>query len=172
MRALPSVHPKEMEWDTQGTLSVTSREEYQFGTIESVQVVSTRFGKKSAKGGILVVMDDPNIRKLIRLILEHSGYDVMEAKDGQEAINMLNSKEETSVVVEAIITEFNMPKLDGFEAITYFHKEFAHIPLIILTGITDVHMATLFMGQGIRDFLVKPVDARSLTTSVANALTQ
>ncbi len=156
--------------DAQGKFSAASQED-QFETMASVQVPSVRFGKKSSKKGILVVMEDPNIRKLIRLILEHTGYEIREAEDGQKAINLLTRKE-PSVVVELIITEFNMPKLDGFEPISYFHKKFSNIPLIILTGIVDVHMAILFMGQGVSDFLVLPVDARSLTTAVANAIAQ
>ncbi len=171
MSALPSIYPREKYLDAQGEFSVASQEKDQFETMGSVQVPSVRFGKKSAKKGILVVMEDPNIRKLIRLILEHTGYEIREAEDGQKAIYLLTRKE-PSVVVELIITEFNMPKLDGFEPIPYFHKKFSNIPLIILTGIADVHMATLFMEQGVSDFLVLPVDARSLTTSVINALAQ
>ena len=96
-----------------------------------------------------MVDDDPAIRKLIRLILEPSGYDILVAEDGKDAINVLRSGE-NPMVIDTIITDLNMPNIDGFEAIVYFQKEFASIPIIVLTGIADVELAVSFMQRGIQ----------------------
>ena len=129
------------------------------------------FSGKKSLGGILVVDDDRALRKLIRLILEDAGYDILEAEDGQAAINMLNSRE-TPMVVDLIISDLNMPKVDGFAAIASFQKEYPRIPVIILTGIADQEVEISIMRQGVTDYLEKPVDARALIASVANAITE
>ena len=149
------------------------------GQQESVVSPSGRNWEKSAgmfsgqktSGGILVVDDDPEIRKLIRIILENSGYDVLEAQDGQEAIEKLNEGE-NPMVVDAIITDLNMPRVNGHEAIAYFQKEHPSIPLIVLTGIADLEVALSFMRQGISNYLVKPIDAKKLALAVGRALSQ
>ena len=129
------------------------------------------FSGQRSLGGILVVDDDPSIRKLITIILENAGYDVLVAEDGEDAINLLRSGE-NPMVVDTIITDLSMPNIDGFEAIAYFQKEFPSIPLIILTGVADVEWAVSFMRQGVSNYLVKPVDVEQLKTSVARAIAQ
>ena len=129
------------------------------------------FSGQRSLGGILVVDDDPAIRKLIRLILEHSGYDVLVAEDGKDAINVLRSGE-NPMVIDTIITDLNMPNIDGFEAIAYFQNEFPSIPLIVLTGIADVELAVSFMREGVSNYLVKPVGVEQLKASVARAIAE
>ena len=129
------------------------------------------FSGQRSLGGILVVDDDPAIRKLLVLILEKSGYDVLVAEDGEDAINLVRSGE-NPMVVDTIITDLSMPHIDGTDAIAYFQKEFPNIPLIILTGNADWHMAISFMRGGVSDYLVKPVDVEQVKASVARAIAQ
>jgi two-component system chemotaxis response regulator CheY len=165
--------------NTQSRSSVAIREEENIGMIEPVPIPTERSWQKSAEilsgkkslGGILVVDDDPAIRRLIRIILEDVGYDIMEVEDGQEAINVLSSGE-PPMVVDLIITDLNMPQVDGFEAIASFQKEYPSIPVIVLTGIADPEVEASFMRQGVSDYLLKPVDGKKLTSSVANAIAQ
>lgn len=164
---------------TQRLSSVALQEEEHMETIEPVPIPKERSWQKSAGmfsgqkslGGVLVVDDDPAIRKLIRLILENVGYDILEAEDGQAAINLLKSGE-SSVVVDTIISDLNIPKVDGFEVIAYCKMEYPKIPLIVLTRIADVQLAISLMGQGISDYVVKPVDGKKLIASVENAIAQ
>ncbi|MDH5563081.1 MAG: response regulator [Nitrospirota bacterium] len=134
---------------------------------QSVGMVS----RKKSLGGILVVDDESANRKLLRLILEDAGYDILEAEDGQEAINVLSSGE-TSIAVDLIITDLNMPKVDGFEAIASFQKEYPSIPVIVLTGIGDREVEISLRRQGVSDYLLKPVDVRALIASVTDAIAQ
>ena len=165
--------------NTQSLASVAVLKEEQTKTIEPLTKHANHSWKKSAEifsdhqtlGGVLVVDDDPKIRKLIRLILENDRYDVFEAEDGQTAIDLLRI-EDPPMDIDLIITDLNMPEVDGFEVIAYCQKEWPEIPLIVLTGTSYVQLATSFMRQGVTDYLVKPIDAKKLTASVAHAIAQ
>jgi DNA-binding NtrC family response regulator len=165
--------------NTQSLSSAALPEEENFGMIEPVRKRVNRSWKKSAGmfsgqkslGGILVVDDDPEVRKRIRLTLGKVGYDILEAEDGQAAINVLSSGK-SSVMIDTIITDLNIPKVDGFAVIAYCKMEYPKIPLIVLTRIADVQLATSLMGEGVSDYLVKPVDAKKLIASVENTLAQ
>jgi DNA-binding NtrC family response regulator len=163
----------------QNLSAVALREEKHRETIEPVPIPKERSWQKSAGkfsgkqslGIILVVNDVPAIRKLIRFILENVGYDILEAEDSQDAIGFLN-RGESSLVVDTIITDLNIPKVDGFEVMAYCKTEYPKVPFIVLTRIADVPLATSLIGQGISDYLVKPVEAKKLIASVENALAQ
>ena len=122
-------------------------------------------------GNVLVVDDEPDVRKVIRMTLEKSGYHVIEAEDGAQAINLLNTRG-GPILVDTIMTDLCMPKINGGEAIAYFQSEYPGIPLIVLTGYPDLAMATSLMGQGIVDYLVKPVEKEKLKSTVARAIKQ
>ena len=63
-----------------------------------------------------------------------------------------------------------MPKINGVEAIEYFQTQFPRVPLIVMTGHPDVHMATSFLERGVTAYLVKPVDTEKLCATVAKAV--
>ena len=179
VNTIPSIQQKEQGMKSPYASSVEFKDKQGQKTIEPIQSSSGQSWQRSAGmfsgtkslGGILVVDDDPDVRRLITIILENAGYDVVIAEDGKEAINVLRSGE-NPMVVDTIITDLKMPKVDGHEAIAYFQKEFPSIPLIILTGIADVELAVSYMRQGISNYLVKPVNGKKLTASVANAIAQ
>ncbi len=129
------------------------------------------FGAKSGEGRVLVVDDEPDIRKVVRLTLDKAGYQVLEAEDGEKAIEILNTGE-NRLMLDVIICDIRMPKLNGVEAIAYFRKEYPRVPLIVLTGFPDVEMATSFLRQGVVDYLVKPVEGEKLKGAVAKAMEQ
>ncbi len=129
------------------------------------------FGAKSGEGRVLVVDDEPDIRKVVRLTLDKAGYQVLEAEDGEKAIEILNTGE-NRLMLDVIICDIRMPKINGVEAIAYFRKEYPRVPLIVLTGFPDVEMATSFLRQGVVDYLVKPVEGEKLKGAVAKAMEQ
>ena len=129
------------------------------------------FSGNSSRGGVLIVDDEPDIRKVVRMTLAKDGYDVLEAQNGQEAMDMIQ-RGENPMTLDVIITDIRMPNVNGIEAITYFKKEWPSVPLIVLTGFPDVEMATSLLQQGVYGYLVKPVEGEKLKTSVANAIEQ
>ena len=97
---------------TQSLSSVVLLEEKPCEMIEPVTKQVNRSRMKSAAmfsgqktlGGVLVVDDDPEIRKTIRLLLENVGYAVIEAEDGQDAINVLSSGENPWWLIDSLPT--------------------------------------------------------------------
>jgi len=129
------------------------------------------FSGRESEGLVLVVDDEPDVRKVVRMTLEKAGYTVIEAEDGEKAIAEVK-KDENSLLLSLIITDIRMPKMNGIDVINYYRKEWPSVPLIVLTGFPDLDMATSMLQHGISDYLVKPVEAEKLRSSVAKALEQ
>jgi two-component system chemotaxis response regulator CheY len=120
------------------------------------------------KHKILIVDDEEPIRKTIRLQLKDTGMEIIEAEDGEQGIAVLDN--ENALIVDAIICDVRMPKINGVEAIHYFRREYPAIPVIVLTGFPDVKLATDFLKDGVEDYLVKPVEKEKLIEVVTRAV--
>ncbi len=129
------------------------------------------FGASTGNGRVMIVDDEPDIRKVVRMTLQKAGYDVVEAEDGQKAIEVINTGE-NRLMLDVIICDIRMPKINGVEAIAYFRKEYSRVPVVVLTGFPDVNMATSFLNDGVVDYLVKPVEGEKLKAAVAKAMDQ
>jgi len=116
-------------------------------------------------GRVLVVDDDPAVRKSVRLILSKAGYDVVEAEDGEKAIEVLRSGD-NPLMIDTIICDIYMPKMNGMEAIAYFRSQFPSVPVIAWTGQADMQWADSLFKLGVVHFLVKPVEPEKLTAVV------
>jgi len=129
------------------------------------------FSGRKSEGLVLVVDDEPDVRKVVRMTLEKVGYDVVEAEDGEKAIAEIK-KGEHSILLNLIITDIRMPNMNGIDVLNYYRKEWPSIPIIVLTGFPDLDMATMMLQHGISDYLVKPVEAEKLRAAVAKAFEQ
>jgi two-component system chemotaxis response regulator CheY len=116
-----------------------------------------------------VVDDEPSVRTVVRMTLEKAGYDVLEAENGEKAIEAINTGE-NRLVLDTVICDIRMPKINGIQAIDYFQREYPHVPLIVLTAYPETGMAVSFMRNGASDYLVKPVEAEKLKAAVAKAM--
>ncbi len=129
------------------------------------------FSGRESEGLVLVVDDESDVRKVVRMTLEKSGYDVVEAEDGEKAIEEIK-KGENSILLNLIITDIRMPNMNGIDVINYYKKEWPSVPIIVLTGFPDIEMSTTMLQHGVSDYLVKPVESEKLRASVAKALEQ
>ena len=129
------------------------------------------FSGHETKGRVLIVDDEPDVRKVVRMTLSKAGYDVIEAEDGEQAMAAIKEGE-NPLLLDVIISDIRMPKVNGVEAINYFQRQWPNVPLIVLTGFPDMEMATGFLKKGVVDYLVKPVEKEKLTASVAKAIAQ
>lgn len=117
---------------------------------------------------ILVIDDEEEVRKTIRLQLKGTDLETVEAEDGKKGIEMLDA--ENATIMDAILCDVRMPNINGVEAISYFRREYPTIPVIVLTGYPDVKLAVDFMKQGVVDYLVKPVEKSKLVETVMKAI--
>ena len=120
-------------------------------------------------GRVLVVDDEADVRKSVRLILTKAGYDVVEAEDGEKGMAAIKA-DGNALLVDTIICDLYMPKVNGMEAIAYFREQFPSVPVIVLTGKPDIPNTASLFKQGIVDYLVKPVEAEKLTAAVHKAV--
>lgn len=119
---------------------------------------------------ILVVDDEEEVRKTIRLQLKGTGLEVVEAEDGKKGIEVLDA--ENALTVDAILCDVRMPNINGVGAVAYFRREYPHIPVIVLTGYPDVKLAVEFMKEGVIEYLVKPVEKEKLVEVIMKAIRQ
>ena len=122
-----------------------------------------------AKGRVLVVDDEADLRKSARLILTKAGYDVVEAEDGEKAIQAIRSGD-NPLLVDTIIMDLVMPKVNGVEAIAFMRSQFPKVPILVLTGHPNVQNAAELFKQGVVDYLVKPIVPDKLLASVDKAV--
>ena len=103
-------------------------------------------------GAILVIEDEAVLGKNIRIYLERSGYDVRVAVSGEEGLALLDAFKPDAVVVD-----FNLPGIDGLEALGRIRAFDPGIPVVMITGHGSVELAVDAMKAGATDFLTKPV---------------
>ena len=118
-----------------------------------------------AKGKILVVDDEAEVREVIKLQLEQRGLHILEAVDGQNAIDILRSGDNL-VNVGVILCDIRMPKVNGVECIQFLREQAPGIPIVVVTGYPDSELATDLMKQGVKEYLVKPVEKEKLLAVV------
>lgn len=120
-------------------------------------------------GRVLVVDDEASVRKPITLSLQKTGYEVIEAENGEQAIEALNAGD-NPLLVDTILCDIRMPKINGIDAIAYFRSHYPSIPVVVLTGYPDVELAVSLMKAGVRDYLVKPVAKDDLLRIIRHAV--
>jgi DNA-binding NtrC family response regulator len=115
---------------------------------------------------ILVIDDQPSIRKTLREILEYESFEVDEAEDGQKGFDMFNKES-----YDLILSDIKMPKLDGIE---FLDKVMASanpdVPVIMISGHGNIETAVDAIKKGAYDYIPKPVDLNRLLVTVRNAL--
>lgn len=108
---------------------------------------------------VLVIDDDRLIRKIVQKALSDLGYEVIEAEDGLEALKRIKS-----IHPDAVIVDKMMPGIDGFEVTRRLRREpeLAHIPILVLTGESDLQEKLAAFEAGADDYLCKPFAAAEL----------
>ncbi len=114
---------------------------------------------------ILVVDDEAPVREMIEDALSLAGYKTLAASDGLEALNILRSSK-----VDLIVSDINMPKLDGFQLLESLRLKGDNTPFVLLTASKErPHLSTGFR-LGADDFIAKPFGIEELALRVAAIL--
>ena len=96
---------------------------------------------------ILVVDDEKNIRETLKDVLEDEGYNILLAEDGQQALDILNSKS-----VDVMLLDLWLPKIGGMEVLKKAKKKFGDIEIVIISGHGTIDAAVRATKIGAFDF--------------------
>ena len=113
---------------------------------------------------ILVVDDETRIARMIRMNLEHDGYEVIEANSGQQALDMVRSRMPNLVILDVM-----MPGLDGYETLQIL-REISQVPVIMLTAKSEEEDRIRGLELGADDYVTKPFSPRELMSRVKAVL--
>lgn len=118
-----------------------------------------------ASGKVLIIDDEADVRDVLKFHLSEQNYQVIEAENGEDGIKLLKSAD-NMVNVGVILCDIRMPKVNGIDCIKYIRQEAPGIPIVVVTGFPDTEMATQLLKDGVKDYLVKPVDKEKLVSVV------
>ncbi len=112
---------------------------------------------------ILTIDNSKTIRDMLMLTLADAGFEVLQAVDGQDGLDVL-SKEQ----VDIVITDINMPRMDGYEVIRQMRSNSAHktIPILVLTTESEADKKNLARQAGATGWMVKPFDPDRLIATI------
>ena len=116
---------------------------------------------------ILIIEDEESIRRVLRKVLieEDSSYNIIEASDGEQAIEMVKKNK-----IDLVLCDIKMPKKDGIEVLKFLIKDYEEVPVIMISGHGDLETAVESMRLGAFDYISKPPDLNRLLNSVRGAL--
>ncbi len=112
------------------------------------------------KTTILVVDDEEYVRKLLQRILEETGYGVVAAAKGREALDKMSQTN-----VSLVLLDIMMPDLDGFQTLKLIRQQY-EVPVIMLTAKREVTTLCDTLALGADDYVVKPFNTRELLARI------
>src|SRR5262245_20611636 len=114
---------------------------------------------------ILVVDDEPNLRRVLSAQLDRDGYDVHTAEDGAEGLAILEEHH-----IDLVITDLRMPKVDGMALLRRALALDAELPVVMITAHGTVDNAVEALKTGAFDYITKPFDQAEVRAVVRKAL--
>ncbi|MBM4113965.1 MAG: response regulator, partial [Phycisphaerae bacterium] len=114
------------------------------------------------RGRVLVAEDGRENRQLITIHLERAGAEVTSAEDGRMAMSLLEDAERLGRPFDLLVTDLQMPEMDGIELISRVRAGGAGLPIVVLTAHTAGDERIRCVGAGCDDFVTKPVDRAAL----------
>ena len=111
---------------------------------------------------VLLVEDDPALRRYLEIVLQRAGYEVLTAGDGLEAMKFLLSDR-----VDVVVTDALMPNLDGYELCRFMRssEHLSHLPIILLSALDQKNSTD--EAEQVDAFLAKPVSPEDLLSRIA-----
>lgn len=114
---------------------------------------------------ILIVDDDPAIRSLLERFYERSGYTAVSVGSGEEALALLQQRN-----IDLVITDIKLPRMNGTELVANMKENCPGVPVMVITGHSDIDIAINVLKNGACDFIIKPFDLATVQESTRIAL--
>jgi two-component system nitrogen regulation response regulator NtrX len=119
------------------------------------------------KSRILVIDDEAEIRRSVRMILEYEGYEVLEASSGPDGVAMTERESP-----DLVFLDIKMPGMDGLDALQRIRASNETLPVVIISGHGTVSTAVEATKAGAFDFIEKPLATERVLVTIRNALDQ
>ncbi|MDP8262823.1 MAG: response regulator [Candidatus Ancaeobacter aquaticus] len=153
---------EEMQHDVKEEISSQPKEEVKHIQKEVEQKTDQTETKNPS---ILIVEDDPDTLTLIELHLKNAGYEITSAVDGIDALMLLGKN-----TFDLILSDINMPNLDGFKLLEMVHQKGIPSPVIFLSAISTEEAELKGLEMGVEDFIKKPFKKEVLLLRINNIL--
>jgi len=116
---------------------------------------------------ILIADDDPDIREILKITLSEGNYEIIEASNGQEALEIIRSKP-----LDLALLDYKMPLMDGRQVCNLVKKDLLlqHLPVIMVTGKGEVSDKISGIDAGADDYVVKPFEPKELLARIKMVL--
>jgi two-component system chemotaxis response regulator CheY len=116
---------------------------------------------------ILTIDDSKTIRDMLRMTLVDAGFEVIQAVDGREGVEMMDHE-----TVDLVITDINMPRMNGYEVVRDLRSrpELKGLPILVLTTESDTDKKNLAREAGATGWMVKPFDPDRLIATVRKVI--
>jgi len=121
--------------------------------------------KPAARGKVLLAEDDEQVRRSLARSLTATGYEVVTAVDGREALALL-----TANPFDVIVSDIAMPELDGIALLRAIRERDSDVPVVLVTGVPDVATAMQAVKLGALVYLPKPIDLDEIKRMIARAV--
>lgn len=114
---------------------------------------------------ILIVEDEENIRKFVKINLERNGFTVIEAETGEEGIDIARTES-----IDVVVLDIMLPGIDGFEVCKILREEFPKIGIIMLTAKSQDIDKIMGLEYGTDDYMVKPFNPMELVLRIKSII--
>ncbi len=142
--------------------------------LDAVSAGSSASGKAAPGQGpatshrtILLVDDEDRVLQTARVMLEESGFTVLTAVDGAEAVEVFRKQ---AALLSAVVLDMNMPRLDGAAAFRQMHDIAPGVPVILTSGLDEQEAVSEITGAGLAGFIQKPYRLRALLEKLEAAI--
>ena len=132
------------------------------GRMDSVEPANNN---RTGVGRVLIVDDEPVLRRLMRRALSGLQLEIVEAANGVQALERLGSQD-----FSAVVTDVRMPSMDGLELVAHLQRLDPDLPIILVSGSDEVSSRAGARALGAFDFLPKPFDLFELGCRVLSAV--
>ena len=122
-----------------------------------------------SKGRVLVVDDEADVRRSVRLILTKAGYDVDEAEHPEAGATMVKTGA-NKLPLSAIVTDLSMPTVNEIIVIPYLHSQFPACPIIVLSGSKMLDRSAKLFKDADVQWLSKPINQEQLLGAMKKAV--
>jgi CheY-like chemotaxis protein len=118
-----------------------------------------------SQGCILLVDDEPSLRRVMSRSLVRAGFDVTQAPNGAVALELARAQE-----FDVVISDVRMPKMGGLELLDRLQRELPDLPVVLVSASNELESRRQALSLGAFDFLRKPLELRKLHEAALRAV--